>query len=399
MKRPLLRTLAANAGPDVVIASSSSGLLPTRLQEGCDHPERILIGHPFNPVYLLPLVEIVAGEQTSPAALDAAHAHYDDLVMHPLLVRTEIEGYLSDRLQEALWREVLHLVNDGVASTQELDDAVAYGPGLRWAGMGSNLTFHLAGGEQGMRHMLRQFGPTLKLPWTKLVAPELTDELVEAMADGCLEQADGRSIAELERLRDDYVINVMRALRPLDLGAGRIVAEREARIHEASLAAPWSSGDAIDAPLDLYRGEVEPDWVDYNGHMSEWAYLTAFGWASDKFFRFIGIDEDYRSSGHSFFTAETHINYLREASLGEPLRVTTQVLGFDAKRLHFFHAMAHAVTGEPLATTEQMLLHVDMKAGRTAPILEGSAAALAAVAAAHADLDIPPQVGRVMSLG
>lgn len=399
VKRPLLRTLAANAGPDVVIASSSSGLLPTRLQEGCDHPERILIGHPFNPVYLLPLVEIVAGEQTSPAALDAAHAHYDDLVMHPLLVRTEIEGYLSDRLQEALWREVLHLVNDGVASTQELDDAVAYGPGLRWAGMGSNLTFHLAGGEQGMRHMLRQFGPTLKLPWTKLVAPELTDDLVEAMADGCLEQADGRSIAELERLRDDYVINVMRALRPLDLGAGRIVAEREARIHEASLAAPWTSGDAVDAPLDLYRGEVEPDWVDYNGHMSEWAYLTAFGWASDKFFRFIGIDEDYRSSGHSFFTAETHINYLREASLGEPLRVTTQVLGVDAKRLHFFHAMAHAVTGEPLATTEQMLLHVDMKAGRTAPILEGPAAALAAVAAAHADLDIPPQVGRVMSLG
>ncbi len=224
VKRPLIQALAANSGPEVVIASSSSGLLPTRLQEGCEHPGRILIGHPFNPVYLLPLVEIVAGEQTSPEAVEAARCHYDDLVMYPLLVRTEIEGYLADRLQEALWREVLHLVNDGVASTAELDDAITYGPGLRWAGMGTNLTFHLAGGEQGMRHMLRQFGPTLKLPWTKLVAPDLTDELVGAMADGCLAQADGRSIDDLDRLRDDYVINVMRSLRPLDLGAGRIVA-------------------------------------------------------------------------------------------------------------------------------------------------------------------------------
>ena len=197
IKRPLIQTLDAHSGPEVVIASSSSGLLPTNLQEGCEHPERVLIGHPFNPVYLLPLVEVVAGEQTSEAAMDAAVAHYDDLVMHPLVVRNEIEGYLSDRLQEALWREVLHLVNDGVATTRELDDAINYGPGLRWAGMGTNLTFHLAGGEQGMRHMLRQFGPALKLPWTKLEAPELTDDLIEAMADGCEEQAGGRSIAEL----------------------------------------------------------------------------------------------------------------------------------------------------------------------------------------------------------
>ena len=399
VKRSLLQALAAHSEPEVVIASSSSGLLPTRLQEGCRSPERILIGHPFNPVYLLPLVEVVAGERTSEEAVEAALFHYDDLVMYPLLVRTEIEGYLSDRLQEALWREVLHLVNDGVATTGELDDAVTYGPGLRWAGMGTNLTFHLAGGEQGMRHMLDQFGPALKLPWTKLVAPELTDDLVEYMADGCVEQADGRSIDELERLRDDYVINVMRSLRPLDLGAGQIIAEREARIHAASIAAPWVEGVDVPTPLDLYRGEVEPDWVDYNGHMSEWAFLTAFGWASDKLFRFIGIDEDYRESGNTFFTVETHINYLGEASLGDPLRITTQVLGADAKRLHLFHAMEHAGRGDLLATTEQMLLHVDTHTGRTAPILDRPAAVLAATATAHADLPVPPQVGRMMSLG
>ena len=398
VKRPLLQALARAAGPEVVIASSSSGLLPTRLQEGCRHPERVLIGHPFNPVYLLPLVEVVAGRQTSTEAVDAALTHYDDLVMHPLLVRTEIEGYLSDRLQEALWREILHLVNDGVATTRELDEAVHYGPGLRWAGMGTNLTFHLAGGEGGMRHMLGQFGPALKLPWTKLEAPDLTEDLIELMAAGCEEQAEGRSMAELERLRDDYLVNVMRSLRPLGLGAGRLVAEREARIHEAGVPAQWSAGDPVAAPLTLYETTVEPDWVDYNGHMSEWAFLTAFGWASDKLFRYVGVDEDYRSAGHTFFTVETHLNYVREASLADPLRFTTQVLGVDAKRLHFFHAMEHATTGDLLCTTEQMLLHVDTRAGSTAPLLPGPAAALAAIAKAHADLPVPPQVGQVMGL-
>jgi len=398
VKRPLLQALAGAAGPEVVIASSSSGLLPTRLQEGCRHPERVLIGHPFNPVYLLPLVEVVAGRQTSTEAVDAALTHYDDLVMHPLVVRTEIEGYLSDRLQEALWREILHLVNDGVATTRELDEAVHYGPGLRWAGMGTNLTFHLAGGEGGMRHMLGQFGPALKLPWTKLEAPDLTEDLIELMAAGCEEQAEGRSMAELERLRDDYLVNVMRSLRPLGLGAGRLVAEREARIHEAGVPAQWSAGDPVAAPLTLYETTVEPDWVDYNGHMSEWAFLTAFGWASDKLFRYVGVDEDYRSAGHTFFTVETHLNYVREASLADPLRFTTQVLGVDAKRLHFFHAMEHATTGDLLCTTEQMLLHVDTKAGSTAPLLPGPAPALAAIAKAHADLPIPPQVGQVMGL-
>ncbi len=237
LKRSLLRRLDDAAPPHTVIASSSSGLLPTRLAQGCAHPERLLIGHPFNPVYLLPLVEVVAGEATSPDAVAAAVEHYDDLVMHPLVVRTEIEGYLSDRLQEALWREVLHLVNDGVATTAELDDAVVYGPGLRWAAMGASLTFHLAGGDGGMRHMLKQFGPALKLPWTHMEAPELTDELVEAMASGSESQAAGRSVVELERQRDQSLLGVMRALSETGIGAGQLITERDARIQAANRAA------------------------------------------------------------------------------------------------------------------------------------------------------------------
>jgi carnitine 3-dehydrogenase len=209
LKRELLAKIDAAAPPEVIVASSSSGLLPTRIQSGCRHPERVLVGHPFNPVYLLPLVEIVAGERTAPESVEAAARFYRSLGMRPLRVRQEIEGYLSDRLQEALWRENLHLVADGVATTEELDAAIVYGPGLRWALMGVNLTFHLAGGEGGMEAMLEQFGPALKLPWTRLEAPELTDELVHRLVEGTRAQAGERSTADLERRRDEFLVRLL----------------------------------------------------------------------------------------------------------------------------------------------------------------------------------------------
>jgi carnitine 3-dehydrogenase len=212
LKRRLLAQVDAAARPDVVIASSSSGLLPTNFQADCKHPGRVLVGHPFNPVYLLPLVEVVAGAQTSPEPVETAIAFYRRIGMRPLRVRTEIPGYIADRLLEALWREILHMVNDGVATTAELDDAIRFGPGLRWSFMGTCQIYHLAGGDAGMRHMLAQFGPALKLPWTKLVAPELTDTLIDRMVEGTLAQAGGRSIAELERYRDDALISVQEAL-------------------------------------------------------------------------------------------------------------------------------------------------------------------------------------------
>ena len=209
LKRSLLAQIDAVTPPGVVIASSSSGLLPSRIQAHCRQPGRVLIGHPFNPVYLLPLVEVVAGERTEPSAVQAACTFYRRLGMRPLLVRQEIAGYISDRLQEALWREALHLIADGVATTEEIDDAIVYGPGLRWAFMGTCLTFHLAGGDNGMQHMLEQFGPALKLPWTKLRAPELTPELRRRMVQGTAAQANGRSIKELERWRDIQLLRIL----------------------------------------------------------------------------------------------------------------------------------------------------------------------------------------------
>ena len=223
-KRNLIAAVDASTGADVVIASSTSGLLPSEFQSGCDRPERVIVGHPFNPVYLLPLVEVLGGRKTAPEAVDRAVAFYTDLGMRPLRVRNEIEGFLSDRLQEALWREILHLVNDGIASTGELDAAITYGPGLRWAFLGTCLAYHMAGGDGGMRDFMKQFGPALKLPWTRLEAPELTDELIDKMVAGTRQQAAGRTVKELERLRDDCLIAVMKALQQYEEGAGKVLA-------------------------------------------------------------------------------------------------------------------------------------------------------------------------------
>jgi len=234
VKQAVLRQISEGATPTTMIASSTSGLLPSELQRAMRHPERLVVGHPFNPVYLLPLVELVGGEQTVLSSLTAAEEVYRDLDMKVLRVRNEIEGFLSDRLQEALWREILHLVADDVANTSELDDAIVYGPGLRWAIMGTNLTFHLAGGEQGMRHMFEQFGPALEWPWTKLVAPPLTNELIDRMVDGTQRQADGRSIAELERIRDEALVSIMQALEKADVAAGEIAKRRRHRTMAAS---------------------------------------------------------------------------------------------------------------------------------------------------------------------
>ena len=229
VKRALLTRVDAAADANVLIASSTSGLLPTDLQADCRRPERIVVGHPFNPVYLLPLVEVLGGQRTAPDNVERAMAFYADLGMHPLKVRNEIEGFLSDRLQEALWREALHLVNDDVATTEELDAAITYGPGLRWAFMGTCLAFHLAGGDAGMRHFMQQFGPALKLPWTRLEAPELTDELIDKMTSGTDRQAAGRPVKELEQLRDDCLVSIIEALRRHGVGAGETFAGNGAR--------------------------------------------------------------------------------------------------------------------------------------------------------------------------
>lgn len=223
IKIPLLKEISQYAKPNAIIGSSTSGLLPSRLQLEMVNPERFVVAHPFNPVYLLPLVEVVGGEKTSSDAIDKAIRFYEMIGMKPLKVRVEIDGFLSDRLLEALWREILHLVNDNVATTQELDDAIIYGAGIRWAFMGTNLTYWLAGGKNGMRHFMKQFGPALKLPWTKLEAPELTDELIDKMVEGTNEQSQGLNLRELERLRDNCIVSIMEALAEYDYASGKIL--------------------------------------------------------------------------------------------------------------------------------------------------------------------------------
>jgi carnitine 3-dehydrogenase len=224
MKQKVYAELEESLAADVPIASSTSGIKPSDLQAEMKTPERLLVGHPFNPVYLLPLVELVGGEKTAAAAIERAAALYASLGMKPLVVRKEIEAFIADRLMEALWREALWLVKDGVATTEEVDDAIRYGCGLRWAQMGTFQVFNIAGGEAGMRHFMAQFGPCLKWPWTKLMdVPEMTDELVETIATQSEAQAGGKSFRELEQIRDNNLVDIMKALEANDWGAGALV--------------------------------------------------------------------------------------------------------------------------------------------------------------------------------
>ncbi|AIS19142.1 3-hydroxybutyryl-CoA dehydrogenase [Pseudomonas rhizosphaerae] len=225
LKLELHARISAAAKPDALIGSSTSGLLPSAFYEGATHPERCVVGHPFNPVYLLPLVEVVGGRHTAPEAIQAAISVYENLGMRPLHVRKEVPGFIADRLLEALWREALHLVNDGVATTGEIDDAIRFGAGLRWSFMGTFLTYTLAGGDAGMRHFMNQFGPALKLPWTYLPAPELTDTLINDVVAGTSAQLGEHSIGALERYRDDCLLAVLDAVRVTKARHGMSFAE------------------------------------------------------------------------------------------------------------------------------------------------------------------------------
>ena len=210
LKTKLLSLIGKYAKSNAIISSSSSGLLPSRIYSKCKNPERTIIGHPFNPVYLLPAVEIVPGKKTSKKYLDKSKNFYKSLSMNPIMVKHELPGYLSDRLQEALWREGLHIINEGHATTEDLDRAIEDGPGLRWSLMGTFLTFHLAGGKAGMRHMLEQFGPALKLPWTKLKAPTLSKKLIDRLVQGTKKQSKGKSVNKISNIRDEYLVELQK---------------------------------------------------------------------------------------------------------------------------------------------------------------------------------------------
>lgn len=212
LKRRLLADIDAVTPVDVVVSSSTSGYGMSEMQDKCAHPERTVVGHPFNPPYLIPLVEVVGGTSTSPETVAWASDFYRHAGKSVITMDREVPGFIANRLQEALWREALHMVNAGEATVEQIDLSITDGPGLRWPVHGPMLTFHLAGGQGGMAHMLDHFGPSLQSPWTRLVAAELTPELRDAVVDGCDREAAGRTIDELVAERDRGVIAILRAL-------------------------------------------------------------------------------------------------------------------------------------------------------------------------------------------
>ena len=230
IKRKSLKSIAEVTNKEIIISSSTSGLMPTELQQGMTFPERFIVGHPFNPVYLCPLVEIVGGKETSDKVKNIAKIFYESMGMHTLMLRKEVPGHISDRLQEAMWREILHALNDDIATTGELDESIVYGPGLRWSIMGMNQIYMIAGGKGGARHFIEQFGPALKWPWSHLKAPELSNEIIDRFVEGVEAQSQGKSIREMEKIRDECLVAIQKVLSKHNMGAGKTLNEFKKKI-------------------------------------------------------------------------------------------------------------------------------------------------------------------------
>lgn len=215
LKRRVLDQIEAGLRPEVVIASSTSGLMPSAMQEGMAQPERFLVGHPFNPPHLLPLVEVVGGRNTSAGSIVKAMDFYTLLGKRAIHIRKEINGHVANRLQAALWREAVYLAVEGVASVADIDAAVASGPGLRWALMGPHLTLHLAGGEGGMKHFVDHLGPAFSDWWAELGTPTLDAPTRDLLAAGMTEAVGSQTVAQLAASRDRALIALLKAIKPL----------------------------------------------------------------------------------------------------------------------------------------------------------------------------------------
>jgi len=296
-------------------------------------------------------------------------------------VRKEIDAHIADRLLEAVWREGLWLVNDGIATTQEIDDAISYGFGLRWAQMGLFETYRVAGGEAGMAHFIKQFGPALEWPWTKLMdVPELSDSLVQTIADQSDAHSGQHSIRELERIRDDNLVAMMRSLKATNWGAGELLNNMDkqlsSEIHDAG------------SYLTTINRTIPSSWTDYNGHMNDSRYSEVFSVASDEVMQSIGANADYIEGGMSYFTVDMHITYNQECHHGDAITVETRIANGQGKKLKLEHAMRNE-QGELLASCDQLLIHVDLEARKSCLPLEAVALELSKLADQHQPLGKP----------
>jgi len=394
LKHRVIAEIEAGADGDTLIGSSTSGFKPSELQQSAKRPGRIFVAHPFNPVYLLPLVELVAGDAVTKSVRERACETLRSIGMQPLVVRREIDAHIADRFLEAVWREALWLVRDDIATTEEIDNAIRYGFGLRWAQMGLFETYRLAGGEAGMRHFIAQFGPCLLWPWTRLTdVPELTDELIDKIASQSDAQSGRYSIRELERIRDRNLVGILRALKERDWGAGAILREHDRRIAPDQIHEMPERIDST-APMRLLDLTVLPAWIDYNGHMTEFRYVQVFSDSCDKMLAMIGMDADYVKTTGGWYTVETHNTLVSEIGVDEPIYSTVQVLDASDRKMRVFYCLHAGADNRLLATSEAMYLHVGRQSGRVCPAGETLVANAKAIAEAHAGLSVPDAVGR-----
>ena len=370
LKQKVLSDVQMHCPKTAIVSSSTSGFKPSQLQAGSIHPEQIIVAHPFNPVYLLPVVEIVGETSTA----ERAKSLLSQLGMFPVVVRKEIDAHVADRLLEAVWREALWLVKDEIATTQEIDNIIRYGFGIRWAQMGLFETYRVAGGEAGMAHFMAQFGPALKWPWTKLMdVPELTEDLVNTIAEQSDQQSGLHSIRELERIRDNNLVAMMRGLKTQNWGAGELLNQVDKTLFRAQADPDFSQS------IRTVSRTIPTDWTDYNGHMNEARYAQVFSDAADAFMQFVGADQAYINNGYSFFTVDTHIKYLEECHAGDSITVDSRVLICEGKKVQLYHEIKHA-DGQLLCSGEQFMLHVNLKTRKSCPPRADLAAKLASVA-------------------
>ena len=382
-KREVYELIQGFSAPGTAIASSTSGFRPSDLQADAQRPGEIIVAHPFNPVYLLPAVEVVQSGANSPELVDFALSVLEGIGMYPLKVRTEIEAHLGDRLLEAAWREALWLVRDNIATTGEVDDVIRMGFGLRWAQMGMFETYRIAGGRQGMEHFMEQFGPCLKLPWTRLTdVPDLDSGLAKRIARQSDEQSGERTVEELEEIRDANLVAMMRGLKGRNWGVGRFLRECEGKV--TSVARP----SIVDRPMRTIDRIVPLDWADYNGHMNEAKYLELFSLATDSFLEAVGCDQQYVATGGSYFTLETGIRHLNETFPGERVRVDSWCLHGKGRKLHLYHRLQNEA-GSALATGEHLLIHVNLSERKSSEPAPQVAAAVEGAANAHEGAQLP----------
>ncbi|MCM2562956.1 carnitine 3-dehydrogenase [Lutimaribacter sp. EGI FJ00014] len=372
LKHKVHADISRLAPAQAVIGSSTSGFKPSELTA---QGARVIVAHPFNPVYLLPLVELVGAADHCARAAGILRG----VGMYPLTLRKEIDAHIADRLLEAVWRESLWLVKDGIATTAEIDEAIRMGFGLRWAQMGLFETYRIAGGEAGMAHFMAQFGPALEWPWTKLMdVPEFTPELVELIAGQSDAQSGHMSIRALERLRDDNLVGMMRVLKKTGTGAGGTIGA-----HETTLDLPSDDG----LPVTVHR-VIPSGWTDRNGRMNEARYLEIGAQATERFMEMIGCDAAHAAKGGGYVTQEDSLRYLAELHAGETVRVNSQVLLAEDSETRLFHRVFKA-DGTLAATVDTVLLHVDMATRRGAPPDGPMAARLHEFARAHAQMPWP----------